>query len=154
MNKVSRPRGLTFDRKITIVLDKHISTVVALNVCSHLAISIGAHSKNIIGENIVDLSWISHLALCKYPVVLLQASAERIKEIVREATAASVTKIDFPTQALDIWTDAKLTQNIAKSKFEELKYYGVALCGTPKEVNKVTGDLKLWKPLPSNKVMK
>lgn len=145
MDSVSCPIGVTFDRKITLVLEKNIPPVVAMNVASHLAISLGAHCDDIMGENMVDLCGQFHLALCKYPVVLLEASFERIKQIIREPTTADVIKIDFPIQALDIWTDAELVRDIAKSKFENLEYYGVALCGIPRKVNKLTGDLKLWK---------
>lgn len=145
MNNNSRPESLTFDKKITIVLDKEISADVALNVASHLGISIGAHGVDIMGKSIVDLSNRFHLALCKYPVVLLQTSSKRIKQIVRKSLTTDLIRVDFPKQALDIWTDSELIQNIAKVKFDEIEYYGVAFCGVPKKVNKLTGDFELWK---------
>lgn len=53
--------------------------------------------------------------------------------------------VDFPEQAYTEYTDEELQASIAKTKEENIKYYGAAIFGSVEEINKLTKGLPLWK---------
>lgn len=135
------------EEKFVVVLDETLSLGVAFNALAHLALSIGNHATNILGkEKIIDASGVIHQGLSKYPFIILKASSSRIREIVRIAKKNdALLIIDFPEQAYTEYTDEELVEALSKIREENLKYYGVALFGKVKEIDKLTKDLKLWK---------
>ena len=81
MDRKTRPSGITFDKKIILVLDQKITPDVALNVASHISLSLGAHSENILGDSLMDISRHFHFPLCKYPVVILQEVPKELNSL-------------------------------------------------------------------------
>ena len=77
--------------------------------------------------------------------MVLAADSREIKNIVRAAKMTDLTVVDFPRQALTIWTDQELVKDIAQSHDEALEYLGVALYGNPETISRLTSNLKLWR---------
>lgn len=135
------------EKKTVAVIDESISLGIAFNTLAHLALSIGKNATNIMGKKeLEDTSGIIHKGLSKYPFIILKANSEKIRQIVNEAKEnTELLVVDFPEQAYTEYTDEELQEAIAKTKEEDIKYYGVAMFGPVKEINKLTKGLSLWK---------
>jgi len=141
-----RPRQIIFDQKITIVFQEALPTTTAMIVLGHLMTSLGHHAADIMGRPMIDRNGITHLALPKYPIVLLQASFEAIRTLTNRAKAERILAIDFPRQAIDFWTDEELVRDIAGREEHQLEYLAVGLCAAPHRINALTGSLRLYRP--------
>jgi hypothetical protein len=144
--RTHRPPNVVFDRKIAIVLDENMTATTAIVVAAHLALSLGKHADDLMGEQITDRSANVHLSLAKYPVVLLRASPPVLKDFVKEAKAEGVLVVDFPRSALDLWTDAELASDLQRRTEEEIDFWGAAIYAIPQIVNRHTGSMALFRP--------
>jgi hypothetical protein len=141
-----RPEQIKFDQKIVIVLEETLPATTALIVVAHTMTSLGYHASNIMGCGMIDQSGNTHLALPKYPVVVLQANPEAIRVLANRAKAEQILVVDFPRQAIDLWTDEELVRDITSRKEHELEYLAIGMCAAPHSINALTGGLKLYRP--------
>ena len=135
------------EKKTVAVLDENLSLGIAFNTLAHLAISIGKNATGIMGKGeLKDASGVIHRGLSKYPIIILKANSDKIRQIVNEAKEnTELLVVGFPEQAQTEYTDEELHATIAKTKEENIKYYGVAMFGQVEEINKLTKKLSLWK---------
>ncbi|MBN2066911.1 MAG: DUF2000 domain-containing protein [Candidatus Diapherotrites archaeon] len=133
--------------KTVAVLDENLSSGIAFNTLAHLALSIGKNAVDVMGkEELTDASGTTHKGLSKYPFIILKAESEKIRQIVNEAKGnAGLLVVDFPEQGYTEYTDEELQAAIAKTKEENIKYYGTAIFGPTKEIDELTKELALWK---------
>lgn len=141
-----RPEHISFDRKIAVILDENMSAITAMIVLAHIMLSLGNHGEDLVGEELSDRSGNAHLALSKYPVVLLRASASRLKDFIKKAKFAGVQIVDFPLMALDIWTDAELAAELQGRTEDEVEFLGAAIYASPETVDHFTGSMGLFRP--------
>ncbi len=120
--------------KIVVVLEENLSCGIALNTTAHMLAKLGSLVPEMMGKSPKDKSGIVH------------SSSRRIKEIIRKARENSqITIADYPKVGLDTYTDEEYCQAIESEREEKMIYYGAALFGKVKDLNKLTGDLKLWR---------
>jgi hypothetical protein len=133
-------------KKTVAVLDENLSLGIAFNTLAHLALSIGKNASGIMGKEILkDASGIAHKGLSNYPFIILKTEPEKIRQIVNEAKKTDLLVVDFPEQAYTKYTDKEMQAAIAKTKEENIKYYGVAIFGPTEEIDELTKNLPLWK---------
>ncbi|MDE7199053.1 MAG: DUF2000 domain-containing protein, partial [Lachnospiraceae bacterium] len=60
-----------------------------------------------------------------------------------EPEFSDLTVVDFSDLAQGCKTYEEFTQKMGDISEEELKYFGVAICGAKKKVNKLTGSMAL-----------
>ena len=108
--------------------------------------SLGKHATDLTGQHTTDRSGNVHLSLAKYPVVILRAAPAVIKDLVKKAKSKSVLVVDFPRQALDLWTDAELACYLEGCTEEEIDFWGAAIYATPRVVSRHTGSMGLFRP--------
>jgi hypothetical protein len=132
--------------KIVVVLEENLSCGIALNTTAHMLAKLGSLVPEMMGKSPKDKSGIVHSGIPQYPNIVLKASSRRIKEIIRKARENSqITIADYPKVGLDTYADEEYCQAIESEREEKMIYYGAALFGKVKDLNKLTGDLKLWR---------
>ncbi len=140
---------MTYDyreKKIVAVLNEELSSGQALNALGHMAVSAGRYAGDIMGkEKMTDADSNIHTGISRYPFIVLKASKERIKKIVKVGKERGLFVVDYPQEMFDTGTDDDLEVAISKAKEPEIIYHGVILVGSTKEISKLTGDLKLWR---------
>lgn len=87
----------------------------------------------------------THLGIIEFPVPILRRSPESIKalrEKLYEPDFQALT-VDFSDLAQSCKTYDEFIGRMAQVPESTLQYFGVAVCGAKKKVNKLTGSLPL-----------
>ena len=132
--------------KCVMVLDEHLPLGLIANTAAILGITLGKKMPKVVGDDVTDQSGNIHLGIIEFPVPILKGSPERLK-IPREALYApefqDVTVVDFSDLAQSCKTYPEFLSKMHTAAEADLSYFGVALCGPKKKVNKLTGSLPL-----------
>ncbi len=132
--------------KSVMVIDEELPLGLIANTAAVMGISLGKEAAEIVGENISDKSGDIHQGLIKFPIPILKGKASLIKDIkdkLKQPEFSDLLVIDFFDVAQICKTYTDFMKEIAKVSNEELKYYGIAIYGNKKLVNKLTGSLPL-----------
>ncbi|NIO44501.1 MAG: DUF2000 family protein [Candidatus Aenigmarchaeota archaeon] len=140
---------MTYDyreKKIVAVLNEELTSGQALNALGHIAVSAGRYAGDIMGkEKIIDTDGNVHTGISRYPFIVLKASKERIKQIVKAGKEKGLFVVDYPQEMFDTGPDDELVVALSKAKEPDIIYHGIIIVGPTKEISKLTGDLKLWR---------
>lgn len=88
----------------------------------------------------------THIGIIEFPVPILRGSPESIKalrEKLYEPDFQALTVVDFSDLAQSCKTYDEFIGRMAQVQESTLQYFGVAVCGAKKKVNKLTGSLPL-----------
>ena len=131
-------------KKCVVVVDGDLPVGLLVNTATVLAITLGSRIGSIVGDDAVDGSGEVHPGLTWLPIPVLKADAEAIKQIRLEASGAEdLLVVDFTDAAQTPRDYREYLENISRVPTEDLRYLGVALYGSKKPVNKLTGGLSL-----------
>jgi hypothetical protein len=134
----------TRNHKCVIVLKTGLPAGFAANAAAVLAISLGKLRPEIVAEDLLDGSGLSHAGLVNVPVPLLQAEAPVIKRIRDSAVEdKNITVVDFSEPARVARTFEAYRELLATTSKENLEYVGVALLGAKELVSSLTAGLPL-----------
>lgn len=105
--------------------------------------TLGHRADGLVGPDVKDADGVLHPGIVLIPVPILTASAERLKAIWREASAADALVVGFSSLAQSCRTYQEYVDAMATTGTDELSLVGVGLVGPRKLVNRVTGSLPL-----------
>lgn len=132
--------------KCVMVLDEHLPLGLVANTAAILGSTLGKKLPEVVGADVADQSGNLHLGIIEFPVPILKGTPERLKAL-REALFApefeEVTVVDFSDLAQSCKTYEEFIGKMHTAAEADLSYFGVALCGPKKKVNKFTGNLPL-----------
>ena len=134
------------DTKCVIVINENLPLGVIANTSTILGITLGKYIPELIGKDAIDSSGESHLGIITIPVPILKGN----KEILRELREELYTYYDDDMIVVD-FSDVAQSCNIYREYLQkastipevEHNYFGVAICGNKKKVNKLTGSMPL-----------
>ncbi len=141
---------MTYDyrekRIVAIVSDK-LPPGLAFNALGHLAFSAGRYSdQSLMGqEKIPDADSNVHIGISKYPFIVLKATEEEIKNIIKTAKEKGIFVVDYPQEMFDTGPDEELVAALSKAKEPAIKYHAAVLVGSSEALKPLTGQLKLYK---------
>lgn len=136
------------EKKIVVVLDKHVDNWIALNIVGHLSVAIGATlGGELMGRReLHDASGGTHSGISKYPLVILGTQRTKLSQAISAAkTIPEIFVADYPQQMLDTGHDDELAKAISMIKSEQLQYLGALFFGPSELVGQITGKFSLWK---------
>lgn len=140
------PEESSRPEKCAIVVDRDLPPGLAMNAASVLALSIGRFTDGIVGPDVKDGSGATHRGVTMIPVPVLTAGAGQVRDIVLRAhDRADVVVVDFTSIAQSSRTYDEYVDRTAPATTEELPYVGVAVAGSRKAVDKLTGSLPLFR---------
>lgn len=134
------------NEKCVMVLDERLPLGFVANTAGILGITLGKEMPEIVGEDVEDEAGKLHLGIIEFPVPILRADAAKIKELRERLYGddlADVTVVDFSDLAQSCKTYAEFIEKMQRTKEDALQYFGIALCGSKKKINKLTGNLPL-----------
>lgn len=134
------------EEKCVMVLNEELPFGILANTAAVMGITLGKHLPHIVGENVIDQSGCEHLGVITFPVPILKGDKETLKtirEALFQAECADVLVVDFFDVAQSCKTYEEYIEKMKKVSQEELTYFGIALCGPKKKVNKLTGSMPL-----------
>jgi hypothetical protein len=135
------------EKKIVAIISEEISPGLAMNALGHLAFSAGRYSdQSIMGQGkIVDADNAVHIGISKYPFIVLKASKQEIKKIVKQAKEENLFVVDYPQEMFDTGHDDELVEALSKAKEPGMNYHAAILVGNTEHIKKLTGHLKLYR---------
>ncbi|MDE6852193.1 MAG: DUF2000 domain-containing protein [Lachnospiraceae bacterium] len=134
------------NEKCVMVIDEKLPMGIIANTAAILGITLGKQRPGVVGEEIYDSTGKEHLGIITFPVPVLKGSVEVIR-LLREKLFApefsDVTVVDFSDLAQSCKTYGEFIEKMACVPESELQYFGIAICGDKKKVNKLTGSMAL-----------
>ena len=132
--------------KCVMVVDENLPLGILANTAAIMGIPLGKNLPEIVGVDVVDQSGNEHLGIVKFPIPVLKASPGQIKEIRRtlyQPDFQDVTVVDFTDLAQSCKTYVEFIDKMAGISEAELQYFGLAICGVKKKINRLTGSMPL-----------
>lgn len=134
------------NEKCVMVIDEKLPLGVIANAAAIMGITLGKKMPEVVGADVRDRSGREHLGIIEFPVPVLRGDAERIKGIrekLYEPEFSDLTVVDFSDLAQGCKTYGEFVEKMGETEEGELNYFGIAVCGEKKKVNRLTGSLGL-----------
>ena len=100
----------------------------------------------VVGADVCDRTGNEHLGIIEFPVPILKGNADIIKNIrekLYEPNFSDLTVVDFSDLAQGCKTYDEFIEKMKEVSEIDLNYFGIAICGAKKKVNKLTGSMAL-----------
>lgn len=134
------------NEKCVMVFNEELPLGIIANTVGILGITLGKYIPETVGPTVFDKDQYQHLGIITTPVPILKTTQAKIKEIRQQLYLPDfkdLIVVDFSdvAQSCNIYDEyiAKANQTAE----EDFTYYGIAIYGTKKLVNKLTGSLPL-----------
>lgn len=132
--------------KCVMVIDESLPLGIIANTAAIMGITLGKQMPEVVGTEVYDRTGNVHLGIIKFPVPILKGNADVIKAIrekLYEPEFSELTVIDFSDLAQGCRTYDEFMEKMKYVTETELNYFGIAICGAKKKVNKLTGSMAL-----------
>lgn len=134
------------ESKCVIVIDEMLPLGLIANTAAILGVSIGKFAPELVGRSVGDRSGIQHLGIVKTPVPILKGTSSLLHEL-REKTMtepfSDLLVADFSDAAQSCKTYDEYTEKLQNQAKSDYQYFGLAIYGDKKKVNRLTGSLSL-----------
>lgn len=134
------------NEKCVMVIDEHLPLGIIANTTAIMGITLGKKMPEVVGADVTDKTGKEHLGIIEFPVPILKGNAESIKTIrerLYEPDFSDLTVVDFSDLAQGCKTYDEFTEKMKEVSEIDLNYFGIAICGSKKKVNKLTGSMPL-----------
>lgn len=134
------------NEKCVMIIDEALPLGMIANTAAILGITLGKKLPETVGEDVYDQTGKAHLGIIAIPVPILKGNAEMIKSIrqrLYEPDFSDLTVVDFSDVAQSCNVYDEFIEKMKQTSEETLNYFGIAICGTRKKVNKLTGSIPL-----------
>ena len=132
--------------KCVIVLDENLPIGIIANAAAILGMTLGKRMPELVGVDVFDKDGEQHFGIIEIPLPILRTSSDNLKELrakLYDTTYADLFTVDFSdlAQSCKVYEDYK--RKMADTSQSGLAYWGIAICGEKKKVNRLTGSLPL-----------
>jgi len=137
---------ILIDTKCVMVIDEDLPFGIIANTAAVMGVTLGKCFPNIVGANVFDKTDKCHLGIIEFPIPILKGNSAFIKELRERLYSpefSELTVIDFSDLAQSCKVYDEFIEKIAGVSETELNYYGIAMYGNKKLVNKLTGSIPL-----------
>ncbi|MCM1254061.1 MAG: DUF2000 domain-containing protein [Clostridium sp.] len=134
------------NEKCVMVIDESLPLGIIANTAAIMGITLGKKLPQVVGADVIDKTGNSHLGIIEFPVPILRGTYESIKamrEKLYEPDFSDLTVVDFSDLAQGCKTYDELIEKMKTVPEIDLHYFGIAICGAKKKVNKLTGSMPL-----------
>lgn len=134
------------NEKCVMVIDEHLPLGIIANTAAIMGITLGKKMPEVVGTDVWDKTGNEHLGIIEFPVPILKGNAEIIKTIREKLYTpefSDLTVVDFSDLAQGCKTYDEFIEKMKTISESELNYFGIAICGAKKKVNKLTGSMPL-----------
>jgi hypothetical protein len=133
------------DFKMVIVLDEDLEVGLKANTAAVLSLTIGNEVEGLIGKDLEDNSGNIHKGLTQIPLPILKCSSEKLIDLYQKGY-----KLKEEILIIDVTDAAQTTKNyddysekLKNMLNQDLKILGVAIAGSKKLINGLTGSFGL-----------
>ena len=134
------------NEKCVMVIDGSLPLGIIANTAAIMGITLGKKMPEVVGADVTDQSGSEHLGIIEFPVPILRGTRPDIKQIrekLYQPEFQDLTVVDFSDLAQSCKTYDEFMEKMGRVSESDLQYLGVAICGSRKKVNKLTGNMPL-----------
>ena len=134
------------NEKCVMVIDENLPLGIIANTAAIMGITLGKKMPEVVGSDVVDKTGNEHLGIIEFPVPILKGNVDSIKAIrekLYEPDFSDLTVVDFSDLAQSCKTYDEFIGKMGTAAEMDLNYFGIAICGTEKKINKLTGSMGL-----------
>jgi len=134
------------NEKCVMVIDENLPLGIIANTAAIMGITMGKQMPEVVGSDVTDQTGNSHLGIIEFPVPILKGSPEIIKAIrekLYQPEFEDLSVVDFSDLAQGCKTYEEFIAKMKRVPESSLQYFGLAICGAKKKVNKLTGSMPL-----------
>lgn len=134
------------NEKCVMVIDENLPLGIIANTAAIMGITLGKEMPEVVGANVTDQGGNQHLGIIEFPVPILKGNPDLIKEIrekLYQPDFRDLTAVDFSDLAQGCKTYDEFMEKMEHTSENTLRYFGLAICGPKKKVNKLTGSMPL-----------
>jgi len=134
------------ERKCVIVMDEKLPAGLVANTAAILGLTLGKKAPDLVGRDTVDGAGRTHLGIINVTLPILKSNAENLRTLRDQLYGqeyADLTVVDFSATAQHCKDYEDYVTRSVSVPPEHHCYYGLALYGPKKTVNKLTGSLPL-----------
>ncbi len=134
------------NEKCVMVIDENLPLGIIANTAAIMGITLGKQMPDVVGSDVTDQSGNRHLGIIEFPVPILKGTPELIKEIrekLYQPEFEDLSVVDFSDLAQSCKNYEEFIEKMAEVPESSLLYFGLAICGAKKKVNKLTGSMPL-----------
>jgi Protein of unknown function (DUF2000). len=132
--------------KCVMVIDENLPQGIIANTAAVMGITLGKLFPDAVGQNVYDKTGNCHFGVIEFPVPILKGNADIIKELrenLYQPEFSELTTVDFSDVAQSCKTYDEFISKLSDVPANELNYFGIAICGDKKQINKLTGNMPL-----------
>ena len=134
------------NEKCVMVIGENLPLGMIANTAAIMGITLGKQMPEVVGADVMDKTGNSHLGIIAFPVPILKGTPKQIREIrekLYQPEFEDLTVVDFSDLAQGCNVYNEFIEKMAKVPESMLQYFGLAICGVKKKVNKLTGSMPL-----------
>lgn len=132
--------------KLVMIIDPRLPLGLIANAAAVMGLSFGNTVSGIIGPDLPDREGRIHAGITRISIPILSATGEYIRDLRNQLYRAEYTEVktvDFSTVAQQSKCYSNYAQTLLQLGREELDYLSIGLYGPEKQINQLTGSLKL-----------
>ncbi len=136
------------DMKCVMIINSELPIGIIANTSAILGITLGKHVPEQIGEDVLDATKNSHLGIITIPVTMLKGDTDILKDLRKslyDSEFSDLLVVDFSDVAQGCNIYSEYAAKAATVPEQEHNYFGIAIYGSKKKVNKLTGFMPLLK---------
>ncbi len=134
------------NEKCVMVIDENLPLGIVANTAAIMGITLGKKIPEVVGANVTDQDGREHLGIIEFPVPILRGSPDNIRQIrerLYQPDFQDLIVVDFSDLAQGCKTYDEFIEKMGHVPESTLQYFGVAICGPKKKINKLTGSMPL-----------
>lgn len=134
------------DEKCVMIIEEALPLGLVANTAAILGITLGRQRPDVVGVDVADQSGRCHRGIIEFPVPVLKASPDVLKTVrdrLYEPEFRDLSVVDFSDLAQSCKTYGEFVRRMAQTQAGALRYFGIAICGPKKKVNRLTGSMPL-----------
>lgn len=132
--------------KCVMVIDENLPLGLISNTAAVMGMTLGKLFPEAVGHDVYDQTGQRHLGIVGVPIPILKGNPGLIKELrekLYQAEFDGLAVVDFSDVAQSCKNYDEFTDKMAAMPESGLNYFGLAICGHKKQVNKLTGNMPL-----------
>lgn len=134
------------NEKCVMVLNEELPMGILANTAGIMGITLGKYIPETVGVTVLDKSQHPHLGIITTPVPILKTTQDKIKQIRQQLYLPDFKElivVDFSDVAQSCNVYDEYIEKASQTLEDDFTYFGIAIYGNKKLVNKLTGSLPL-----------
>ena len=131
------------NEKCVMVLNEELPLGILANTAGIMGITLGKYIPETVGVTVLDKSQHPHLGIITTPVPILKTTQDKIKQIRQQLYLPDFKElivVDFSDVAQSCNVYDEYIEKANQTLEDDFTYFGIAIYGNKKLVNKLTGS--------------